>query len=50
MSKVDSRHVELLAMELFKTLTGSPFGYGNDQNVTNILRNLARAQLEKENT
>lgn len=42
------RTVETLALEMYRTLTGSSIGFGNDQRLANILRELARAQLEKE--
>lgn len=43
------RDVETLALEMYRTLTGSALGFGDDQRLANILRELARAQLEKEN-
>jgi len=43
------RDVETLALEMYRTLTGSSVGFGDDQRLANILRDLARAQLEKEN-
>jgi hypothetical protein len=43
------RTVETVAAAMYEALTGSIVGFGNDQRLANILRELARAQLEKEN-
>jgi len=43
------RDVESIAMEMYRVLTGSAMGFGDDQRLANILRELARKQLESEN-
>lgn len=43
------RTVETIAAEMYVALTGNIVGFGDDQRLANILRELARTQLEKEN-
>jgi hypothetical protein len=48
MSKVDSYDVEMLALKLYETLTGSVLGFGSDER-TVLLREVARKHLESKN-